>query len=84
MRQINITAIKNATVEENLRELNYSSSLCSILRKKMGLILVNKKPVKIVDKCEVGDNITITLDDQVKNHVEIADIPIKIVYEDED
>lgn len=84
MRQINIKAIKNATVEENLRELKYSSSLCSRLRKKMGLILVNNLPVKIVDKIKAGDTITITLDDQAKNHVKKADIPIKIVYEDDD
>lgn len=84
MRQINITAIKNATVEENLRELNYSSSLCSRLRKKMGLILVNETSVKIVDQINAGDIITISLDDIEKNAVKPANIPIKIVYEDED
>ena len=84
MRQINITAIKNATVEENLRELNYSSSLCSRLRKKMGLILVKDKPLRIVDKINKGDIITITLDDQKIEPVQKANIPIKIVYEDDD
>ena len=84
MRQINITAIKNATVEENLRTLNYSSSLCSRLRKKMGLILVNNLPVKIVDLVKENDIISIVLEDQEIKHIEKADIPIKIVYEDED
>ncbi len=49
MRLININAIFDGTIEENLREQNYSSSLCTRLRKKMGLITVNSEPKKIVD-----------------------------------
>ena len=61
MRLININAILDGTVEENLRTQNYSSSLCSRLRKRMGLITVNNTPLKIVDKVKVGDVISICL-----------------------
>ena len=50
----------------------------------MGLILVNNLPVKIVDNVKENDIISIVLEDQEIKHVEKANIPIKIVYEDED
>jgi len=84
MRQINIYAQKNATIEENLRSQNYSSSLCSRLRKRMGLIMVNETPKKIVDTVCVGDVIQIVLEDENIKSVAKYDIPLNIVYEDED
>ena len=84
MRLINITAKINATIEENLRSQNYSSSLCSRLRKRMGLITVNNEPKRIVDVVTVGDTISIVLEDAKIEPVIKANIPIKIVYEDED
>ena len=84
MRLININAIFDGTIEENLREQNYSSSLCTRLRKKMGLIQVNGEPKKIVDKVQKNDVITIVLQDCDMKHVAPKNIPIKIVYEDED
>lgn len=84
MRVINIKAVTHATIEQNLRELNYSSSLCSRLRKRMGLITVNSEPKKIVDIVEEIDSISIVLEDEVITPVQKADIPINIVYEDED
>ena len=84
MRLININAIFDGTIEENLREQNYSASLCTRLRKKMGLILVNNEPRKIVDKISKNDVISIVLEDENIKHITPANIPIKIVYEDED
>ena len=84
MRSININAIFDGTIEENLREQNYSSSLCTRLRKKMGLIMVNSEPKKIVDKVKKNDVISIVLEDQDVKKVDKANIPVKIIYEDED
>ncbi len=50
----------------------------------MGLILVNNLPVKIVDEVKENDVISIVLEDQEIKHVEKANIPINIIYEDED
>ncbi len=50
----------------------------------MGLIKVNNEPKKIVDKVKVGDIISICLEDQKITPIKKADIPINIVYEDED
>ena len=84
MRLINISAIFDGTIEENLREQNYSSSLCSRLRKKMGLIQVNSVPKRIVDKVKENDVISIVLEDQEIKHIDPINISINIIYEDED
>ncbi len=85
MREIEIVAIKNGTIEENLREMGFSSSICLRLRKKMGLIKVDNVPFRIVDKVSKEQCIKIILEDKIERKIEPNfSIDVKIVYEDED
>ncbi len=85
MREIEVVAIKDGTIEENLREMGFSSSICLRLRKKMGLIKVENVPIRIIDKVFKDQSIKIILEDKFKRKIEPNyNIDIKIVYEDED
>lgn len=74
------------------------SKIKSILRQKLGIsaavltklkqtpegILLNGKSVFATQTVETGDIITITLNDESSQNIEPADIPLDIIYEDED
>ena len=49
-----------------------------------GAVLVNGKPVKKNYKCALGDAITLTLPDAEETELIPQDIPLDIVYEDDD
>ena len=85
MRKVDIVAVKSGSIESNLRELGYSSSICSRLRKRMGLIEVNNKACRIVDNIEKDSIFSIYLEDDNKREIiPYKDIDINILYEDDD
>ena len=49
-----------------------------------GDILVNNKEVKASYKVEANDNIKVTIEEPKESHLEAEDIPLNIVYEDDD
>ena len=51
---------------------------------KDGMVMVNLKPVKANYKVRVGESITIDLPEPVSLDIEAQDIPLEIIYEDED
>lgn len=84
MRQVFFTAIKDGSIEENLRQMGISSSVCLRLRKKLGLIKYNNKDVFIIEKIKCGEKFSIVLEDEITRPIEKWDKEIKIIYEDED
>lgn len=84
MRKVDFIAIKEGSIEENLRQMGISSSICLRIRKKVGLIKYKGKDVFIIEKIKKGEPFSIVLEDETIKPIEKYDIPIKIIYEDED
>lgn len=80
-----------STKEEGIRIDKYISlKLENISRANIqrmienGDILVNDKKIKASYKIEANDNIKITIEEPKESHLEAEDIPLDIVYEDDD
>ena len=80
------------TEQDNAKRLDaYASSLNSIESRSMAQkliksekILVNGNPSKEAYKVREGDEITVMIDPPKESHIQAEDIPLDIVYEDED
>ena len=87
-RRIEYVAPFDGAVEEILKYYGVSSSICVSLRKSLGLVrkLVGgeEKPIRLVDILLKGESIRIYLVDENVTPIPKYDIPINIVYEDED
>lgn len=86
MKQIIYSATISGTVEENLRNIGYSSKLITKLRKELGLIVSIDKnvPLRTIDKLVVGEKFSITLKDEIKREIPDYNIQLNFVYEDDD
>ena len=84
MRKINEIAIVNESIESNLRQLGYSSSICEYLRKKEGLIKVNEVSKRIIDYVNKGDVISLIFEDLECREIPEYKLDLEIIYEDDD
>lgn len=82
-RIFNYIADSDCSIENFLKSKGYSSRICNLLKKELGLVMVNSKPVFVVDKVSVGDKIQVKLKENPTKIVPF-DYKIDICYEDED
>ena len=87
-RRIEYVAPFDGVVEDILKYNGVSSSICVSLRKSMGLVcrVVNGEEIaiRLVDTLSQGESFCIYLVDQDIPPIPKIDLPINIVYEDED
>lgn len=84
MREIKFVIEKDTTVLSFLKgEQHFSARLIKSLKKEENGILVNGKRARTVDKIFKGDTLLVTLPGG-ESEVQAVDIPIRVVYEDED
>lgn len=88
-RTVKLTAIKNASVEENLKSMGFSSALAVSLRKRLGLIyLIDefgiKKSLRTIDVIDSGQEFFIVSQDNSKRIIPKYEYVLKIAYQDQD
>ena len=87
-RRIEYLAPFGGTVEDILKYKGVSSSICVSLRKSLGLVCAIENgreiPIRLVDNLSAGESFCIYLVDEDIAPIPKYDIPINIVYEDED
>ncbi|MDE5654543.1 MAG: RluA family pseudouridine synthase [Clostridia bacterium] len=87
-RRIEYIAPFDGKVEDILKCKGISSSICVALRKSLGLVcrVVNGKeiPVRLIDMLSQGERFCIYLVDENIAPIPKLDMPVNIVYEDED
>lgn len=87
-RVLQLTSILNGSVENNLRQIGFSSSICTALRKEMGLVYTiqngEKKPLRLVDFLDTSRTFYIVLKDFDVNPIPRYNYPLDIVFEDDD
>lgn len=66
------------------KELGFSRSLIGKLKRMAGALSLDGKDVKMIDKVYLENELSITLDDSCKDSVIATNIPLDILYEDED
>ena len=71
----------DCNVESFLKSKGYSSRICNLLKKELGLVCVNDKPVFVVDKLKTGDKIKVILKENPSKIVPF-DYKIDFVYQD--
>lgn len=77
------TAKEDCTVEKLLKSKGYSSRICNLLKKELGLVCVNDKPVFVTAKVNAGDKIRIILRENPPK-IDTFDCFVDIIYQDED
>lgn len=82
-RRLKYTAKFDGSVEENLKAYGFSSRVCTMLKRELGLVKVDGRAIFVVDKVKKGDEINIIVKES-SVHIEPYDMPINIVLEDED
>ena len=82
-RILEYIAIDNCTVEKLLKSKGYSSRICNLLKKELGLVCVNDKPVFVTAKVKSGDKIKVILKEN-PSKIDPYDCFVDIIYEDED
>lgn len=86
-RRLEYVAPFDGIVEDILKFNGVSSAICTTLRKSMGLVcrIVGEQeiPVRLVDKLLQGESFCIYLVDE-PTPIPKADIPVNIVYQDDD
>lgn len=82
-RIFNYVADSDCKIEDFLKSKGYSTRICNLLKKELGLVVVNGKPAFVVDRVSKGDEITVNL---IENPSKINpfDYKVDIIYEDED
>lgn len=82
-RTLKYTAKFDGSVEENLKAYGFSSRVCTMLKRELGLVEVDNRAIFVVDKVKKGDEINIIVKESPV-HIEPYDFPINIVLEDAD
>lgn len=82
-RTLKYTAKFNGSVEENLKRYGFSSRVCTMLKRELGLVEVGGKAIFVVDKVRKNDEIIIIVKESPV-HIEPYNFPINIIMEDED
>lgn len=86
MQTLNFTARDNFTRADIFLSENLSDYTRSAVKKLFegGLVLINGKKIKPSCQINIGDKVEVTLPDAIEYTAKPEDIPIDIVYEDED
>ncbi|MBD5585394.1 MAG: RluA family pseudouridine synthase [Clostridia bacterium] len=86
MQTINLTARDNFARADIFLSENLSDYTRSAVKKLFegGLVLLNGKKIKPSSQITAGDSVEVTLPDAVEYTAKPEDIPIDIIYEDED
>ena len=75
----------NLSIWDFLKEQHYPRSIFIQLKKKPNAVLLNQKPAFLYTKLYAKDELSITFTDDTSSvHIVGQDIPIDIIYEDED
>lgn len=82
-RILNYVADMNGDLEQFLKSKGYSSRICNLLKKELGLVKVNGRSVFVKSEIVVGDEVTVRLIES-PNKVLKYDAKVDIVYEDDD
>lgn len=87
-RRLEYIAPFDGTAEDILKYYGVSSSICTSLRKSLGLVCKisdgEEIPIRLVDTLSQGESFCIYLADENITPIPKYDFPINIVYEDED
>lgn len=88
-RRIEFCNTFEGTCDDILKSQGISSSIRVMLRKRMGLVCIisedgSEVPVRITQRLPIGQKFCIYLEDDNIEHIPPCDIPVDIVYEDED
>lgn len=87
-RRLEYVAEFDGSAEDVLKYRGVSSSVCTALRKRLGLVRKitdgGEIPIKLIDMLAQGERFCIYLVDEVVKPIPKADIPVNIVYQDED
>lgn len=75
---------KNEKIFSYLKKLGYSQNYITNLKKQEGFILLNNTPVFVDHKLKPNDEILITKNPNIKTTIKSLDLPLCIVYEDND
>lgn len=84
MRKLVYVAKFNGTIEDNLKAYGFSTRICSLLKRELGLVTIEGEPKFVVDKANAGDKIKIILRENNVTHIEPYNFPINIIFEDDD
>ena len=66
------------------KHLEFSSNLTGRIKRTENGIMLNGKRAKTVTQVKIGDVLTITVPERNNENIEAVDIPLDIIYEDED
>ena len=87
-RRLEYIATFEGSAEDILKFSGVSSSVCTALRKRLGLVCKisggQEIPIRLIDKLSQGDSFCIYLVDEDVRQIPKLDMPINIVYQDED
>ena len=85
-RRIEFVAQFDGIVEDILKHNGVSTSICTALRKSLGLVCKiqdnQEIPIRLVDTLLQGESFCIYLVDEIVEPIPKLDMPINIVYED--
>ncbi|MCQ2081395.1 MAG: RluA family pseudouridine synthase [Lachnospiraceae bacterium] len=74
----------NTTIIDYLTDLGYGSSLLKRLKHTDNSVQVNEQPVLLKHILKEGEELKITIDEEGSDNIVPTNIPIDIIYEDED
>ncbi|MDE6211122.1 MAG: RluA family pseudouridine synthase [Clostridia bacterium] len=87
-RRIEYVASFDGVAEDILKSKGVSSSICTALRKSLGLVCLIKGseeiPIRLIDRLSQSERFCIYLIDECVKPIPKLDIPVNIVYEDDD
>ena len=87
-RRIEYVAAFDGKVENILKSKGISTSICTALRKSLGLVCRiadgGEIPIRLIDELSQGERFCIYLVDECVKPIPKSDIAVNIVYEDED
>lgn len=72
-------------IKDYLKGLGFSAQSMIVLKKKPGNVIVNDMPVFLTYRLKAGDHLVIRLAQEISSeHIEPVELPLDIIYEDED
>ncbi len=87
-RRIEYVAAFDGKAEDILKSKGISTSICTALRKSLGLVCRiadgGEIPIRLIDELSQGEHFCIYLVDECVKPIPKSDIAVNIVYEDED
>lgn len=82
-RKLNYKALTCGSIEENLKLYGFSTRICNLLKKELGLVKVNGKALFLTAIISKNDLIEVQLKEYAENVIKYEKA-VNIIYEDED